>query len=245
MKSETTNRISLGLFVTTALVILVAMVYYIGQRQRLFGKTIRITGMCRDVSGLQVGNNVRFSGINVGTIDNIQIVTDTSVMVTMLIDGEARKFIKKDATAVIGSEGLMGSKVMNIIDGSIDDKSIENNDTIETSEAVNMDQILASVKVTADNAAGITTNLSAMITNARAGKGAIGKLFMDSAFAQNLSQTVVNAKEGIGGFKENMDAVHNNFLLKGYFRKKDREKEKEEKAYNKDHPGNEIPVTKK
>ena len=77
-----------------------------------------LSGVFKDVAGLQAGNNVRFSGINVGTVENISIVSDTSVRVEILIDESTRKFIKKDAVASIGSEGLMGNKILIINPGT-------------------------------------------------------------------------------------------------------------------------------
>jgi phospholipid/cholesterol/gamma-HCH transport system substrate-binding protein len=83
-----------------------------------------------------------------------------------------------------------------------------------------MDDILLKVKITADNAADLTGDLSAIVRNIRVGKGTIGKLFMDTAFAETLDKTLVNIKQGTGGFKQNMDAASHSFLLKGYFKKK-------------------------
>jgi phospholipid/cholesterol/gamma-HCH transport system substrate-binding protein len=52
------------------------------------------------------------------------------------------------------------------------------------------------------------------------GKGTIGKLFVDSAFAKNLDATIVNIKQGAGGFKQNMDAASHNVFLRGFLKKK-------------------------
>ena len=58
-------------------------------------------------------------------------MSDTSVRVEILIDESTRKFIKKDAVASIGSEGLMGNKVLIINPGTGGKKRIENNDVIQ------------------------------------------------------------------------------------------------------------------
>src|SRR5690242_14400411 len=99
MKKETGNRIRLGVFVTAGIVLLFIAIYYIGQRQRLFANTFSIRGIFEDVNGLQPGNNVRFAGINVGTVESIEIISDTSVIVTMIIDKPTKKFIKTDSKA--------------------------------------------------------------------------------------------------------------------------------------------------
>ncbi len=229
MKKEKGNSIKLGVFVSLGLVLLIAGIYFIGKKQQLFSSTFQISGIFKDISGLQMGNNVRFSGINVGVIKNIEIIADTAVRVDIVINEDARKFIKKDAKAIIGSDGLMGNKIVVIMPGSNDKKPIENNDFIATAVPVSMDDILLSLKVTSSHAENITENLSAITDNIRSGKGTIGKLFMDTAFAKNLDQTIVNIKQGAGGFKQNMDAAGHSFLLRGFMKKKKDKEDKKDK----------------
>lgn len=234
MKKNNSSRIKLGIFVIVGLILLTIGIYFIGQKQQLFSNTFRVRCIFKDISGLQVGNNVRFSGINVGVVENIELVADTSVRIDLVINNDVRKFIKKDAKAVIGSDGLMGNKIIVIMPGTSDKQPIANNDLIATSASVNFDDIMQSLKVTTDNAAIITEDLAAIMDNISSGRGTIGKLFMDSAFATNIDQTILNIKQGAGGFKRNMDAASHSILLRGYLKKKEKEKEKEkEKAKEK------------
>jgi phospholipid/cholesterol/gamma-HCH transport system substrate-binding protein len=220
MKKPTGNKMKLGIFVSIVTVLLIVGIYFIGKKQQMFGSTFHVSGIFKDISGLEIGNNVRFSGINVGVIKDIQQITDSTVRVDMIIDEKTRKFIKKNAKAIIGSDGLMGNKIVSIIPGTIGEHELSNNDTIETAQTVNIDDILIKIKKTSDNAANITGDLAFIIKNIRDGKGTIGKLFSDSAFAQNVDDALVNIKQGAGGFKQNMDAASHNFLLKGFLKKK-------------------------
>jgi phospholipid/cholesterol/gamma-HCH transport system substrate-binding protein len=220
MKKPTGSKIRLGVFVSFSAALFIAAIYFIGQRQQLFSRTFHISGVFKDISGLQIGNNIRFSGINVGVIGDIQQTTDSTVRVDMLINEHTKKFIKTNAKAIIGSDGLMGSKIVSIIPGAPGMKQISNNDTIGTTMPVSMDDILLNVKVTTDNAAIISGDLADIMENIHAGKGTIGKLFMDKGFADNLDKTIVNIKQGAGGFKRNMDAASHNFLLRGFLKKK-------------------------
>ena len=220
MKKSKGNTIRLGIFVTLGLVLLTIGIYYIGKRQQMFSDTFRIRGIFRDISGLEVGNNVRFSGINVGIIENIRMIADTAVEVDLTIQKKSKEFIKKDSKATIGSDGLMGGKIVVLQPGTPGSKEIENNDFIGTSSPVSIDDIMGKLKTTLTNAASMTEDLTGILGNMRAGKGAMGKLFMDPTTAKNLDQTIVNIKEGAGGFKNNMDAASHNFLLRGYLKKK-------------------------
>jgi phospholipid/cholesterol/gamma-HCH transport system substrate-binding protein len=231
MKQTIGNNIKLGIFASITIILLIVGIYFIGQRQQLFSNIFHISAVFKDIGGLQIGNNVRFSGIDVGVIEDIQQTTDTTVKVDMVIDENTRKFIKKNATATISSDGLMGNKIMLIIPGAPSNKELVNNDILQTAQPVSIDEILVKLKVTSANAADITDDLAAIMDNIRQGKGTMGKLFMDSSFAENVDQAMINIKQGTGGFKKNMDAASHSILLRGYLKKKAKHKEevKEEK----------------
>ncbi len=232
MKKTTGNKVRLGIFVTAGMILLIIAIYFVGKRQQLFSTTFQISGIFADISGLQVGNNVRFSGINVGIVHEITQMTDSTVRVDMQIEENTRKFIKTNAKAIIGSDGLMGSKLVTIAAGLSGNPPISDNDFIRTEKTVSMDDIMLNLKLTTDHAAMITGDLAIIIQHMREGNGTIGKLLMDSVFAENIGQALVNIKEGAGGFKQNMDAAGHNVLLRGYIKKKKKaeEKEKNQKA---------------
>lgn len=234
MEKTTANKIKLGIFVSITMGLFILGIYFIGQRQQLFSNTFRVSGIFKDISGLQVGNNVRFSGINVGIIESIEQITDSTVQVDMMINESSRKFIKKNAKAVIGSDGLMGNKIIIIMSGPIGKAPLVDNDFIETVQPISMDDILSKLKITGDNAASITGDLALVMGNIREGKGTIGKLLMDSTLAENVDQALVNIKQGAGGFKQNMAAASQNVLLKGFFKTKKKDKKKEDKKDKKE-----------
>ena len=211
MKKKSTNKIKLGIFVSLGMTVLILAIYFIGEKQQLFRSTFRLSGIFKDVAGLQAGNNVRLSGINVGTVENISIVSDTSVKVEILIDESTRKFIKKDAVATIGSEGLMGNKVLIINPGTGGKKEIENNDRIETSQPIDMDNILLSLKTTIDNTSNITKDLSKITNNIQSGKGTIGRLLMDHSLAQNFDSSIFNLNQGLSGLNNLVNYAEGSF----------------------------------
>ena len=206
MIKSTSNKIRLGIFITIGIAVFLVGVYFIGERQQLFRSTFRVCGVFKDVAGLQAGNNVRLSGINVGTVENVNIVSDVSVRVDIQIDESIRKFIKKDAVASIGSEGLMGNKVLIINPGTGEKPEIEDNDTVETLQPTNMDEVMVSLKTTMDNATNITNNLSEISGSIQSGNGIIGRLIMDKSLAQNFDSSMADLRQGSCGLKSLMDA---------------------------------------
>ena len=191
-------------------------IYFIGEKQQLFRGTFHLSGVFRDVAGLQAGNNVRLSGINVGTVENINLVSDTSVRVEILVDENTRKFIKKDAVASIGSEGLMGNKIIIINPGTGGKMEIENNDIVQTIQPINMDDILISLKTSIDNTSNITSNLSKITGSVQSGKGTLGRLLTDKSLGQTFDSTFINLKESSAGLKMLVDKAKKSWLLWGF-----------------------------
>jgi phospholipid/cholesterol/gamma-HCH transport system substrate-binding protein len=228
MKNTTGNNFKLGLFVSTTIALFIAGVYFIGDRQQMFSRSFHIYGYFKNIDGLQVGNNVRYSGINIGVIGSIHQISDTSVQVAFVINESSHKFIKKNVNAVIGTDGLMGNKIVSLVPGPSGQPVVNDNDIINTIKPVSMDEIMSKIKITADNAADISEGLAAIMDNISEGRGTVGKLFMDTSFANNIDKTIVNIKQGTGGFKRNMDAASHNFLLKGFFKRKERRKKMDE-----------------
>jgi len=224
-------KVRLGLFVAGGLALFVLAIFIIGKQKNLFNPVYSLNSTFYNVSGLQVGNNIRFSGINVGTVDNIYIINDSTVNVTMLIKKDVQKFIKKDCEVAIGSEGLMGDRLIIITQGSANAELAQQGDQLASKEPVETDAIMASLKVTADNVEIITQQLAEVMIKINGGNGTLGKLIQDTTIAENLNQTIVNLKKSSKGLGENMEAVKHNFLLRGYFKK--RAKAAEDKANEK------------
>jgi phospholipid/cholesterol/gamma-HCH transport system substrate-binding protein len=219
-------KIRLGLFVAIGTAIFMFAIFIIGKQKNLFNPVYKLTSTYYNVSGLQVGNNVRFSGINVGTVDNISIINDSTVRVDMLIKKDVRQFIKTDSEVAIGSEGLIGDRLVIITQGSADAPLATEGEELISVEPVETDAIMTSLSVTAGYAEIISKQLAEIMVNINNGHGTLGRLIKDTTIAQNLGQTMLNLKNSSKGLDENMEAAKHNILLKGYFTKKTKAEEK-------------------
>ena len=213
-------KIRLGLFVAGGLALFMLAIFIIGKQKNLFNPVFKLTTTFYNVSGLQVGNNVRFSGINVGIVDNIRIINDSTVKVDMLIKKDVWKFIKSDCQMAIGSEGLIGDKLLVISQGSSDAPLAKEGQNLESTEPVETDAIMKSLRTTGENAEVITKQLAEIMTKINKGDGTLGRLIQDKTLAENLNNTIVNLKQSSKSLDENMTAAKHNFLFKGYFDRK-------------------------
>lgn len=249
MKNESGYKWKLGMFVLIGLFVFTITIYLVGKQKNLFGSTFKLKAIFKTVSGLQAGNNVRFSGINIGTVKDIELVTDSSVMVVLVIKKNVQQFIKTDASASIGSDGLMGDKVLTISPGNGISTTVKNNDIIASKSPIEMADVMSSLKTSVDNAGVITAQLAQFSYKVNNGNGALNKLISDEGFSNSLKTTMTNLQTstnefaqfttnlndgklgvkldstmsnlqaGTKGLSDNMDAVKNSFLLRGYFKK--------------------------
>ena len=330
MKKDTSQNIKLGIFVIIGSILLVLTVYFIGSKKDLFQNTSKISSVFKNVNGLQIGNNVRLSGVNVGTVRGIKILSDTAIVVDMYIDQYTVHLIKKNSIASISSDGLVGSMIVDILPGKEpSDEIIKPGDTIkslsriptaellntlrttnknaalltedllkitkainngegllgalikddtlsrnikqtftnlektsktanrsinrlkeildqvnlkesvagvlvnDTTSANNMRGIMISMEKSAQNIDSMTSNLNEFSADLKTSKGPLNFVLNDTTFVKNLDSTIQNSEDATGKFNEIMDALKQSFLFRGYFRKLDRQKEKQEECLEK------------
>jgi phospholipid/cholesterol/gamma-HCH transport system substrate-binding protein len=228
MKTTAGQKWKIGLFTFIGLLVLIFAIFFIGNRKNLFSSTFNIYGTFRNVNGLQVGNNVRFAGINVGVVSAINIVNDSSVRVDIMLNNNVKKFIKKDSKLAIGSDGLMGDKLIVIAPGGITStEEISAGNQLGAVNPVDVDKIIAKMTKVIDNAESLTGGLSQIVSKVNSGHGSIGKLLNDDRMANDLHATVQQAQTTMKNvhattttLNNDLKAAQSNFLLKGFFNKK-------------------------
>jgi len=185
-------KIKLGLFVALGFAIFILAIFIIGKQKNLFNPVFKLTSTFSNVSGLQVGNNIRFSGINVGTVDNIVIVNDTTVRVDLMIKKDVWQFIKSDCKVTLGSEGIIGDKLIMITPGSSNAPLAKEGQELTTIETIETSTIMSRLDATTANAENISKQISDITDNINTGDGTLSRLIKDPILAENLSQTISN-----------------------------------------------------
>ena len=118
MINKKINTIKLGAFITAGLLFLIVMLYMIGRDQNLFNANITLRARFSNANGLVPGNNVRYAGIQVGTVKKVKLINDTVIEVVMLIDQKYKPNIHRNSLAAIRTEGFIGNKIVNIMPGN-------------------------------------------------------------------------------------------------------------------------------
>jgi phospholipid/cholesterol/gamma-HCH transport system substrate-binding protein len=211
MAKRTINNVKLGIFVLGGLSFLVLLLYMIGKNRNLFGNTYVLKARFENVQGLVTGNNVRFSGIEAGTVKKIKILNDTVIEVTMAIDNKMLTIIRKNAIVSVGTEGLVGNKVVNIISARQPAPLAEDGDILISKKAVSTDEILQTLYKTNNDVAIIAANLKTTVQRIN-NSSALWDLLNDKSIPQHLKIAVSNIRLATGkaaNITDNLYAIIN------------------------------------
>ena len=192
MNKESLNRGKLGMFVVVGILLFIVIIYVIGINRNLFGSNFILNSQFKNVSGLKVGSNVRLSGINIGTVSKIEFITDSLVLVRLLIKDEVQRYIKIDALASIGSDGLVGDKVLIIEPGSSSKSVVKDNGIIASNSTIEIEDVMKSIKKSAENAEIITKELADFSFKMNDKNGFLSKVMTDKKFALSMEKTIGN-----------------------------------------------------
>lgn len=191
MKMDNNKRmVTVGIFVLIGIIIFVAAVLTLGGQKKTFEAKSSLRAIFKDVNGLQVGNNVWFSGVKVGTVKKISFTPNSMVEVVMNIQTTDMPYIKKDAKAKIGSEGFIGNKIIVIFDGSAQSASVAENDLLATDNGTGTDEMLATLQQNNKNLLDITGNIKTITERLMNGQGSAGKILSDDKLANDLQAAI-------------------------------------------------------
>jgi phospholipid/cholesterol/gamma-HCH transport system substrate-binding protein len=199
MKKRSINVIKLGVFVLTGLALVILMLYLLGKNSSIFSKRFELSAHFRDINGLLVGNNVRFSGIDVGIVRRIEIMNDTVIAVTMNLDKEMKRYIRTNSVASLGTDGLIGNRVVNITPVGGAAPFVQGGELLPSHEEVNTQAMLQTLYRTNENIAGIAEEIRSTVHSIQTSQLLVSLLNDETLSAnlrislQNLQKTTENA----------------------------------------------------
>ncbi|MFD2569240.1 MlaD family protein [Spirosoma soli] len=196
MSTESNKRsVIVGIFVVLGFLIFLAGVFVLGGQQKRFTRSIRVIAVFKDVAGLKAGNNVWFSGVKIGTVKRVSFFSTAQVEVDMDIEQSSQQYIRKDASATISSDGLIGNKIVLITGGTPNHPEVEEGDRLRTQEALSSDQVLETLQENNRNLLRVTNDFKALVGNIRRGKGTVGAVLTDSMVADNFKRAMQNLEK--------------------------------------------------
>ena len=184
------NSIRLGVFVLAGLGCLLAVLFLLGRKQNLFSRSLVIEADFRNVSGLLRGNNVRLGGITVGTVKQITILNDSTIRIAMSLNTDAQPFVRRNAVASIGTDGLVGNTIINLTAQPAPAPPVAAGDRLRTTTPANLDAMLGTLNISNKNLVAITQSLRQMAT--KLDTSAVWQLLNDRQLPANVRQSLGN-----------------------------------------------------
>jgi phospholipid/cholesterol/gamma-HCH transport system substrate-binding protein len=194
MIKQNANNIKLGTFVLAGLIFLILLLYMIGRNRNLFGSNYILIVEFENVQGLKPGNNVRYAGIDVGTVKKINLINDTVMEVVMTIDEKARTIIRKNAIASIATDGLVGNKVVNITSAREASALADDGDVLRSKKPLDTDEMLRTLSRTNNDVAFIAENLKTTVSRLN-NSMALWNILNDKAFPHNLQLSAYHIRQ--------------------------------------------------
>lgn len=190
MARKKLNTVKLGIFILVAFVLFTYGLYRIGDQQSFLSNHMTLYIDFKDVKGLRPGNNVRYAGITIGSVEEITILNDTTLRVRLAVEPNADDYLRKNALAEIGSSGLVGNMLINIRPGSGTANPIAPNDVLQTTRAVEMNEMIGLLSASNYRIDRITEQLLQITEKINEGQGSIAMMLNDEQMADQLSQSV-------------------------------------------------------
>jgi len=180
-ESPNKRAVIVGIFIFIGLAFLLAGILIVGNLRETFNVKMKVITLFDDVSGLQRGNNVWFSGVKIGSVDNLNFYGKSQVEVIMNISKSAQQYIRKDAKVKISSDGIIGNKILVIYGGTDAAAEVQAGDTLSVEKTFSSEDMINTIQENNKNLLVITNDFKIISKKLAAGEGTIGKLLNDSS----------------------------------------------------------------
>jgi phospholipid/cholesterol/gamma-HCH transport system substrate-binding protein len=194
-ESPNKRAVIVGLFVFIGLMFFLAGILIVGNLRETFNRKMELVSLFDDISGLQPGNNIWFSGVKIGTVSSLNFHGKSQVEVSMNVATKARQYIRKDAKVKISNDGLIGNKILVIYGGTDAFAEVQEGDTLEVEKTFTSEDMINTAQENNKNILAITNDVKAITKKLAAGEGSIGKMLDDSLMYTNINATIVSLQK--------------------------------------------------
>ena len=196
MKESPNKRaVIVGMFVLVGVLILLAGILTVGNLHTTFTKKMKITAVFDDVNGLLPGSNIWFSGVKIGTVKSLSFYGKSKVQVEMNIDEASQQYIRKDAMVKIGSDGLIGNKILIIYGGTVVAGEVLDGDTLRVATVLSTEEVMNTLQQNNKNILSITNDFKIISKRFVDGQGTLGKLMKDETVYDNINATTKSLEQ--------------------------------------------------
>ena len=201
-----------GALVTSALVVLMVFVFFIGSEQKIFARKNEYQARFDSVQGLAEGNPVRLSGVTIGVVKDITLPRDPKkpdVQISLMIDRKYGERIRADSRARLKKLGLLaGDSYIDITPGNPKFAVLEPGSIIPAQRQTNVDQLISSGEDLVDNFVQISYSMKNILGRVDRGEGLLGELTTQPETKQRMTDTLLTALNKTNALLQHVESGH-------------------------------------
>jgi phospholipid/cholesterol/gamma-HCH transport system substrate-binding protein len=217
-KHEAKRNLRVGIFVASALGVLMLAIFAIGQERSMFTPMTELYTSFPDINGLVIGAPVRLAGVDVGRVSEIAFsenLDHPEARIQLSVETRFMKRLRLDSRAYIDSKGLLGDKLINLTVGTPTEPPLKDGGYVQPRIGSSLEGVakelestagaigraaqtaqgamneLASPEVT-ENVRRITGSIAAILEQVERGDGLAHHLLYDPGYAQRVDTALAN-----------------------------------------------------
>jgi phospholipid/cholesterol/gamma-HCH transport system substrate-binding protein len=197
-ESRTKHGVFVGLFIFIGMLFLFGGILMVGNLHETFKQKMQLVTAFDEVNGLQAGANVWLSGVKIGKVKDMRISKSRHVWITLAIENSAQEFIVKDAKTKIGTDGLIGNKVVVIYGGTQNSETVRDGDTLRVGSTYSTENMMNTLQKNNENLLAITTDFKKISHKLTTNEGTVGKLLNDKTLYDNINSVALSLNNASG-----------------------------------------------
>jgi phospholipid/cholesterol/gamma-HCH transport system substrate-binding protein len=176
-----------------ACVTLAVLIFLMSGTAGLFTSKIMLRSYFDNAGGLREGAPVRLSGVDIGNVTNIRIVSGqalTPVQVTMKVNTKYAFALRKDSAASLSTAGFLGETYVDIDSAAATGPPAQNGDVLPIRDHPDFTDVIRTSQGTLQNMDSLLKRTDRILTFVENGQGSVGKLIRDPSLYDQLNDTV-------------------------------------------------------
>ena len=191
------SELRVGITVIAASLTLGFLLFLMSGTSGLLTPRITVKSYFDNAEGLRPGAPVRLSGVDIGNVTKIRIVSSkdkqfTPVEVTMKISTRYHDSMRRDSVVSLETAGVLGETYLDIDSAQAVGGPLQDGDTLPTQVHPDFNQVVRASQSTLQNMDALLKRADRILAFAESGKGSLGKLIYDPTLYNRFSVTVAD-----------------------------------------------------
>ena len=180
------SALKVGTVITVGLITLLITVFFAGNIEQILSPKEIVKFDIADVGGLRRGSPVWFAGLEVGGVKSIDLHPEHGTVVTILINRDVMKYLRKDSRAIIQTMGLLGDKYVELGHGTPGARPLSPGDMISGMTELNIQKVMATGAISLQKLNEVIEHLGSLAVKIEKGEGTLALLLSDPSLYNNL-----------------------------------------------------------